>query len=148
MDKQRIKKKLVELRKDFDTIYDDTIDMVSLDGVILKKALKDEITLMLQWEQITKHAAHLFELCENLVEYSYSHAIEEQFKNSKKMVTITEAKEFAKCDPDYREAKELLSNTRLLKEECKGILEVVHSRKYILNNLTNSIIAAADTYIL
>ena len=145
---QKIKTRFDSQVKIYEQTYNDTVDLVSLDGVILKEALKNQIELQLAWEVIVKRINKTYELCELEVESTYAGAVSAELKNAYKTVTITEAKEFAKADPDYQDARRLLIDVREVRDEAKGILSTVESRKYILNNITNSVVASVETHII
>jgi hypothetical protein len=132
----------------YEQTYNDTIDSVSLDGVILKEALKNQIDLQLAWEVLVKRINKTFELCELEVESTYAAAVSAELKNAYKTVNITEAKEYAKANPDYQDARKLLIDIREVRDEAKGILSAIESRKYILNNITNAVVASAESHII
>lgn len=145
---QKIKTRFDSQVKIYEQTYNDTIDSVSLDGVLLKEALKNQIDLQLAWEVIVKRINKTYELCELETESAYAAAVSAELKNAYKTVTITEAKEFAKADSDYQDAKRLLIDIREVRDEAKGILSAIESRKYILNNITNSVVASVENHII
>lgn len=145
---QKIKTRFDAQVKVYEQTYNDTIDTVSLDGVILKEALKNQIDLQLSWEVIVKRINKTYEMCELEVENCYAAAVSSEIRNAYKSVSITEAKEFAKADVEYQEARRLLIDIREVRDEAKGILSTVESRKYILNNITNSVVASVETHII
>lgn len=146
---------LKKIKTDFDAAvklyektYEETVDMVSLDGSVLKEALKNQVTLQLSWEMIVKKLNKVYDSCELAVDSSYAAAVSAELRNAYKSVSITEAKEFARANVDYQEAKKLLIDVREVRDEAKGILNTIESRKYILNNITNSVIASVDKHIV
>lgn len=146
---------LKKIKTDFDAAvklyektYEETVDMVSLDGSVLNEALKNQVTLQLSWEMIVKKLNKVYDSCELAVDSCYAAAVSAELRNAYKSVSITEAKEFARANIDYQDAKKLLIDVREVRDEAKGILNTIESRKYILNNITNSVIASVDKHIV
>lgn len=148
MDLSAIEKKIEAMESRYESIYEDVINKISLDGRIITTALKEQAELQVTWELFTKNVSNLCDLIEHKCEVAYSEAIQREVKDSYRSTTITEAKEFAKADSDYKNLKVLLYRTRLVRDESKGILETINSRKYILNNLSNLVVAGMDNHIL
>lgn len=143
-----IKQQLAEVEESFEELFEESIDLVSLQDKTLKEALKTQLPLQLQLEVIVRRLFFLYDQAEIEMDESYSIAIAQQMKNSYRDITFTQAREYAKADPDYKSARQLLAKIRKTRDEAKGCLEVVNSRKYTLNNLTNSIIAGVENTIL
>lgn len=148
MDLSAIEKKIEAMESRYESIYEDVINKISLDGRIITTALKEQAELQVTWELFTKNVSNLCDLIEHKCEVAYSEAVQREVKDSYRSTTITEAKEFAKADSDYKNLKVLLYRTRLVRDESKGILETINSRKYILNNLSNLVVAGMDNHIL
>lgn len=149
MDIIDIKKDLNKLTSDYDSLFDETLGFVSLESKTLKEALKDQVELMIKWEIFAKSTDKLFNNAEVVIEETYADAIDKSFKSEKyKEMTLSEAKERAKLDPAYKTARRILNDVRSLRDETRGILEVVTSRKYILNNMSNAIVAGVENTIL
>lgn len=121
---------------------------ILLEGMSLKEALKSQLPLQMDWEIITKKIAYLHDLVENDVETEFAEAISKELKNSYRSTSITEAKEFAKTNKDYRAMKKLLTDVKYLRDEARGVLETINSRKYLLNNMSNAIVASVEDAIL
>lgn len=133
----------------YDELTETSLPLIELDGVTLKEALKNQMPLMIKWEVMSKTFDHLFNEAEILVDEAYGNAIGNAYRAEKyREISTTEAKERAKGDATYKTAKRLMNKIRHSRDECKGILEVINSRKYTLNNLTNSIVAGVDRTIL
>ena len=148
MDLSAIEKKIEAMESRYESIYEDVINKISLDGRIITTALKEQAELQVTWELFTKNVSNLCDLIEHKCEVAYSEAVQREVKDSYRSTTITEAKEFAKADSDYKNLKVLLYRTRLVRDESRGILETINSRKYILNNLSNLVVAGMDNHIL
>lgn len=138
-----------EESKVYDELAETSLSLIELDGVTLKEALKTQMPLMVKWEIMTKKFDHLFNEAEILVDEAYGYALGNAYKAEKyREISTTEAKERAKADPTYKTAKRLMNKIRHSRDECRGIMGVVDSRKYILNNMTNAITAGMDRTIL
>lgn len=144
----QIKNEIATLRTKIDETFDRTSELIDVYGMPLDDALKNQLILQLEWEIINKSARRLHSICELKVDEMYSSAFKAEMSNSYKSLTTTEGREFAKTNQQYLAARMLLIDAAELKEEASGLLEVVITRKYVLNNLTNAIIAAANKEVL
>jgi hypothetical protein len=136
------------LEKEYDSLLEGTMDDVGLDAVRIKDALKGQLTLELVWNSILAKTKTLKEELEYQVEVAYSASIEKELKNSYRSTSISEAREFAKCNETYREYRKHLLNATGLYEDCKSAVETVTSRRYILNNLTNLVVSGSENHLL
>lgn len=148
MDIIDISDKFDKLKEDYEELFKDTEDLVEINHKKIKTALKDQIVIELNWELMAKKLSNLYDLCEVEVDSSYSDAIKNAMSDRYKEVTFTEAKVYAKADPSYKSAVRLMHDIRHIRDECKGILESVKSRKFILNNLSNLIVAGSENHII
>lgn len=139
---------LVNLEKDFDSLYEDTSDLIVIDDMQLKEGLKTQIQLEIQWERLAKKIKRIRDEYEQLTEEAYSDSISEELKNSYRSSSIQEAREFAKTNPRYRESKRVYIKAKNLYDEANGILEIIESRRYVLNNMTNSMVASVEKTII
>ncbi len=146
---------LTDLQKRFDDLnvlveklFNNTAHVIDIENRRLKDALKEQIGLQLDWESATNKANYLYDMAELEVDSAYSGAIEAELKNGYKSTSISEAREFAKANKDYQNFRRVAIEIKELRDECRGILDTVQSRKYILNNLTNAIVAASETHII
>lgn len=121
---------------------------ILLDGVTLKNALKSQLELQMDWEIITKQISHVHDIAENELDFIFAESLSDELKNSHRSTSITEAKEFAKTNKDYRDMRRLLTDIKRLRDESRGVLETINSRKYLLNNMTNALVATVDETIL
>lgn len=148
MDIKKTNEILEALITEFEDVYEKTIEDVKIDGSRLKEALANQIELMIKWETLLARAKTLVSIAEDGTENSYSDAITAVLQDSFKKYSITEAKEVARCDKTYRSWKRTSIDVNSLYNEVKAILEVVQSRKYILNNITNSVVASQENHII
>lgn len=143
---------LVKSYDDLVEIYEDKLDTlekeIDINNMKLNEALKSQLQLQLDWEMLSKQVNYLFDYSEAEVESTYSNAIEVEMKNQQRMCTISEARDYARANKDYKQAKRIMIKIKQLRDECKGILEVIHSRKYILNNMTNALVSGVNDMIL
>lgn len=146
---------LTELENEFKIIsanYDSMMETVekdiTLDNIKLSDALKNQLTLQMRWDSLYKKVSYIYDMAQFLVEQSYSDAVGTELKGSHRISTITEAKEFAKSNSDYKKCKRFMIIVQGVRDEVKVVVETINSRKYILNNLTNSIVASVDDTIL
>lgn len=148
MDIKKTNEILEALITEFEDVYEKTIEDVKIDGSRLKEALANQIELMIKWETLLARAKTLVSIAEDGTENSYSDAITAVLQDSFKKYSITEAKEVARCNKTYRSWKKTSIDVNSLYNEIKAILEVVQSRKYILNNITNSVVASQENHII
>lgn len=133
--------------KEYDELFDETLPEIELKGKVIEQ-LTHQVTLMIQWEVMTKRLNKLHDDCIILAEDEYGRALQTAMRDKYREVSISEAKEYAKMDDGYKNSRKLLNKIRHVRDEARGILEVIHSRKYILNNVVQSITADAENYIL
>lgn len=143
-----LQQRYMSLRKEYDAIYASTIELIPLDNVKLDEALKNQINIQLVWEEYYAKVRGCNAQIMQFVDESLSAAVSNEFSTSNRRLTITEAKDAASLNPKYLQWKRLSITTKELTDTVKGILEVVNSRKYTLNNLTNAHIATVHNVIL
>lgn len=145
---EKAKETLDLLYEKYESTSDSTISDVTLDGSQLKKSLANQIELMVQWEGISSEVKSFQSIVQSKVDDAYSDAIRSLLTDNHKSFTISEAKEIARCDASYREWRNIRLDTESLYNEVRGILEVIQSRKYILNNITNAVVASQENHII
>ncbi len=123
-------------------------ESILLEGISLKEALKSQLQLQMDWEVVSKRITYLCDQIENEMETAYAEAIKKELKDSYRSTSISEAKEFAKTDPDYKALRKLYINVKYTRDEARGVLDTVNSRKYLLNNMSNAIVASVEDTIL
>lgn len=143
-----IENELNKLSQQLDDAYEKSEPLILIEDVRLNDALKTQLQLQLLWENITKKLCWLYDVAEEHTETAYAEAFKNEMKNTYVDVSTTEGREYAKANPAYRDARKLMIEVRHVRDEAKGILETVISRKYILNNLTNAKVASVDKDIL
>jgi len=148
MTQQTYEQRVEQLQTQIAETIDATIDIIVLDDKPIVEALKSQVVIELQWEAVIAAAKRLRDALEIEADEAISSAVTAELKNSYRSTTITEAKEFAKTDPIYRDMRRLHVMAANLYDEAKGMLETVHSRRYVLNNITSAIVASAHLHIL
>lgn len=146
--KQQAEASFDELVGIFDDTCENTLPLVELSDIILTDALKNQITLELTWNSVVGKIKTLKSQIDMIIDEAYSDAITKELKDSYRSTSISEAREFAKTDKTYRDFRGLSIEVNDLYEEAKGILDTIHSRRYVLNNITNSAVASVDKTIL
>jgi len=143
-----IENEYTKLTNEFDTLFEEIIDNVSLDDKTLKDALKTQLPMQLQLESLSKRTNYLHDNAEIALDDEYGKAIKEVMSDGYKSVSITEAKMYAASNVDYKHARRVVTKVKRLRDEVKGSLDVINSRKYTLHNLTNALVAGVDRTIL
>ena len=136
------------LQEKYDQFVEDFGDVIELDNSLLKDALKSQITLSLKVNELHSRAVYVEMAVSEEVDFCYAYAYSELSENSNKKMSATELKNFASIDDDYIETRKLLTEVRQLKNQIEGIRDTIISRKYVLNNITNSVVADSANYII
>jgi len=147
-DLESIYERLEEIQESFDSLYEEALDLIPFENERIASALKTQLPLQLQWETLHKSSCRVHDISEMNMEEAYSDAITDELRDSYKHVSISEAKEFAKINIEYKQWKKALVKARSLRDEIKGVLDVITTRKYTLNNMSNVIIAGVEDHIL
>lgn len=137
-----------KLQEKYDKFMEDYGDLIDIDNSILKDALKSQITLSLKVNDLHSRAVYVEMAVSEEVDFCFAYAYSELAENSSKKLTATELKNFASIDDDYIETRKLLTETKQLKNQIEGIRDTIISRKYVLNNITNSVVADSANYII
>lgn len=144
-----------ELEDDFNSLaamFEEKIESdektIVIDDRPLKTALVEQLKLQMDWETLSKRANNLYDLCEFYTEDMYAQALTKELRDAHYKCTISEAREFAKNDNAYRKAKHLQISVKELRDEIRGVLEVITSRKYVLNNISNIVISGSESHII
>lgn len=140
--------KITRLFEKYDTLETTTIGDVRISNNRLKDALSKQIELELKWQPLLSEVRVFKNRTKHFMETGYSDAMNQLLTNSYRKHSISEARELAKADPTYRGWKVLFVEADDLYEDVKGIVDVIHSRRYVLNNMTNSIIAGVKEDLL
>jgi regulator of replication initiation timing len=148
MNYEKLSKQVDNLKHKVDISLDETIDAVDVENKKLKDALKSQLPLQMTWEMMTSEAKTLVAKIENEADEALSTSVSAELRDSYRSSSITEAKEFAKCDKDYRKFRRLAIEAKAVLDDCKSALETVTTRKFVIHNLTSAIVASVDTSIL
>lgn len=148
MDYFEIEELLNSAIEQYDALFNETVDAMSLDKIPLADALKEQVPLMIRWEIMSKKFNYIYDEAELLEDSEYANALKKAITDKYRDVSYNEAKEYAKGDKAYINVRKLRNKIRSYRDECKGLLESVHSRKYILNNMTQAMVASVDRNII
>jgi hypothetical protein len=148
MDVIDIRKELKRLETDFNALFNDTLPLFDLSGNTLKVCLINQLPMQVEWEMMVRKLSYLHDECELEMESAYAAAFKNEMSNPYAKVSTTEAKEFAKADPTYQQFRRALNSVKQVRDEARGCLDTVQSRKYTCNSLTNAIVAGVDSTIL
>lgn len=136
------------LRKSVDNKFDQTLEDISLEHTKLAEALKRQISLELEWQFLYGRVKNIRERIEMEMEEAYAEGIKEEMRDKYAEVSISEAREYAKINQKYRNSRRLLMDVKEIYDDVKGAMEVVTSRRYVLNNLTQATVANVDNHII
>jgi hypothetical protein len=142
------KKQVDELDKQLESYLEDYQDLMLLEHVKLKDALKNQVELQLVFETVYSKARKLQSFIEEEVENAYAEAIKNETNKNYRDVSISEARESAKTDTIYRKYRRLNIEATGLVHDSKAALETVTTRRYVMNNMTNAITSATENTIL
>lgn len=137
-----------KLQAKFDQFMEDFGDSIELDNSLLKDALKSQISLSLKINELHSRAVYVEMAVSEEVDFCFAYAFSELAENSNKKMSATELKNFASIDDDYIDTRKLLTEVRQSKNRIEGIRDTIISRKYVLNNITNSVVADSANYII
>jgi len=140
--------RLKDLEDQYNATLDETIELVSIEDIKIKDALKNQLPLELSWNALLSKGKHIKDRAEYEMETAYSESIEKELKDSYRSTSISEAREFAKCNQAYKTARILFLDASALYDDIKAAMETVTSRRYVLNNLTNLVVASSENHLL
>lgn len=143
-----LKKQLEDLEEQYNTTLDETLDLVSIEHVKIKDALINQLPLELSWNSMVSKGKSLKDRIEYEMDSAYSAAMEKELRHSHRSTSISEAREFAKCCPIYKEHRLLYLDADALLGDIKAAMETVTSRRYVLNNLTNLVVSSSESHLL
>lgn len=145
--KQMLETRLAAIQKRYEDEYESIADKVSVYDNRLKDALTDQVPLELLICDLDGEIRYLYDLAEHYRDEALSKA-NDKLMNSQRMYNSTEVKRLAENDRAYLDMRLLVIEIGKLKSEISGVKEVVTTRRYILNNLTNAVIASVDGHTL
>jgi len=134
------KVQLAECQKEYDALSVNIESEIELKGKKLEPALSEQPTIQRSWGLLSAKLAGLHEEAKNITSTQYGNAFTLAQGNNYKDVNTTEAKWSAEQDTDYNNAKEIELKIYRLRKEVDVICDVIESRKYVLKDLTASII--------
>ena len=143
-----IENQLKKLNDEFDEIFEEVIPHISLNDMTLKEALQSQLPMQLRMESLSKKANYLCDNAEVMVEDVYGKAVKSEMSDNYRSVGIAEARLYANSNTEYKHAKRIHIQARRSRDEIKGCLEVIHSRKYTLHNLTSAIVSDSELKVL
>lgn len=129
---------------EYEDLMEASLVEVEVDNKSLKDALKEQNGIQFKWERMSKSMDYYFNVCETISESMYADAIDRVMNNNYRDIKHNEARDRAKKDNDYRAARMLMNEIRHYRDEARGVLDVVISRRYILNNLTEAMCRSVD----
>lgn len=148
MDLIDIQNEFDRLKQDYEELFEETEELVLIEGKILKDALRDQLPLELSWELMVKKLCNLYDHAELLVDTTFAEAVKEVMKDKYVDHTFMEAKTYAKANKSYKAAVTLLNDIRHIRDESKGVSEVTKTRKYTLKSLSDVLVAGVENHII
>lgn len=140
--------RLDKIREEFDQLYEKALDEIAIDGKRIGDAMKEQIVLCMLWETFLRKIEHFCSVLEYHATEAYSAAVSKELQDGYKKTSISEAKEFARADKTYKYYSAVLLEAQRIKGEAKAVVETITSRKFILHNMSNLIIADQENHIL
>lgn len=121
---------------------------VVVDNKPLKEALITQLRIQSEVSDHFTTCSYLLKEYEVISEQFYSLAIDRLINNKNKDYTSGEAKAVVHSDQNYINAKRMYNRAYKVYSQLKYLLELITTRKYVMNNLTNSIINSVEDHIL
>jgi len=132
----------------FDEFLEEYTEQISIENKKLKVALVEQVNLQTIFGSMVSKVKSLKDSVEYYVDETHSEAMNAELRNSYRSVTVTEAKSVANSNKMYRKFSNLLVRVSGLMYDVDSSLETVTTRKYILNNMSNAIIASVENTII
>jgi len=140
--------RLKKLQDQFD-IYEETLeDEVDLQGKILEKALASQTEMQLRWNRLYARVYALRQEAKMEADAAFGRAFTAATGDAYKSVSSTEAKHHAMCDDTYIRTKQREIKVVRLEKEVEGVVDVIESRKYILKDISATVIKECNGKIL
>lgn len=139
---------LAEYQEEYDTLAQTIEADIDLVGSRLESALTKQCNIQRKWGSLGANLAGLHDEAKNISNTMYGDAFAHAQSNNYKSVNSTEAKWEAERDDDYNAAKTTELKIYRLRKEVEAVVGVIESRKYILKNLTDSIINQCNNHRL
>lgn len=145
---QSIYDRLKKYQAEFDKYEAKLEDEVELQGKVLETALVDQISMQLKWNRLYAKVYALRQEAKMEAEAEFGRAFTSSTGNAYKSVSSTEAKHHAMCDDAYILAKQRETKVIRLEKEVEGVVDVIESRKYVLKDITSTVIKDCNGKIL
>lgn len=143
-----LKTKLKLLEDEYQTLSANIESQVQLEHKNLDTTMKDQINMQVKWERFFARVIAAYEQAKDDSEYEFANAYKIAVSDSYKDMSSTDAKFIAGCDSVYRDAKKLENKFYKLKKEVEAVCSVIETRKYVLKDMTASIIHGVNKVIL
>jgi len=117
---------------------------LALQGKRLEQAQTPHPTLQHNWGKLGAGLSWLYEEAKNDADTAFGQAYTNAQNDSYKTRSSTDAKWIAEKDDRYNKAVRIKNKVYRLKKEVDNVTDVIESRKYILKDLTNSIIHSVN----
>lgn len=148
MDTVQINQMLGKFKKTFNIMKAEFDTIVSLDNKVISLCLKEQVKLHSVWANFQSKINYLYALAETNEENYFAIAFNDIVRTSPVKLTATEVKIMVNTDMDYLDARKVLNKVYRYKSQVSDIVNLIESRKYILKDMTNLIVAGGDSYIL
>ena len=141
-------KELKKYKKEYIQLYDRLEDEVLLQNKRLDNTLISQLNIQLDWVKLSAKISWLFKNAELETEEYFAIAYTDVMSNSAKILSATEARQYANCDNTYIKSKQFENDVYKLKKEVDGVVDIIETRKYIVKDLTAAIINDVSKTIL
>ena len=141
-------KKYERYKEEFDLMSSNVEETVLIADKKLDRVMIDQLGLQLKWEKLYAKVYALLDIAQAETEKEFGRAYTEATSDAYKTVSATDAKHIALYDDQYMDAKRFENKVFRLKKEVEAVVGVIESRKYILKDLTASIINGCNTHII
>lgn len=119
-----------------------------LKNSVLKEALTVSVNLHLRWVRKQAEVNISLKSAKQQKDEAFSKALRDVKKDSHIDYGSTEAKIIAEANQSYIDFLIAYNKLSVLSDEVKGILDVVNSRRWILKNLVDLVVADGEGVIL
>lgn len=136
------------LRKMIELQYEIDEKKIELTHKCIDECIGDHVHMHLRWEILNKKAKYLLAQSEADVEHKHALAFSKTLNNSQRAYSTTEAKTIANLCPHYINAIKERNEINSLYQQTESILKVIDSRKWLLKNLSDLIVAGGEKFII
>lgn len=135
---------LVECQQQYDTLGKTIESEIDLRGKRLENALAPQPSMQYAWGTLSAELAGLYKDADNAVDIAFGKAYTVAQSDNYKSVNSTDAKWAAQADDDYNTAVTRKNKIYRLKKKVDSVCDSIESRKYVLKDLTASIISQVN----